>query len=404
MSEKTTGTGKPGGRLLSIDVYRGLDMMFIMGMWEVWMGIARLFGVTDYHAPIVNQMSHVPWNGLHLIDCVFPTFLFIAGLSFPFSLAKSREKGLGEGRIWWKTLKRGLLLIFLGMIYAGTFRWVWGNWNGVHTTSVLGRIGLAWMLSAFIFMAIRSWKIRFGIFLALLGFWWWLLQCCPAPGTPADVDWMSQAGAKWNLVMWTNVHWPRWFGSPHATNPEAWLGAIGGLCTAMIGMFTGEFVRATRETMSGNRRVVLMFAAAAALGLVGWGISLAGTPIVKNLWTASFVCVVGAISLAVFATLHWAIDVKGWRKGTFFFEVVGLNAIAVYFGQQMIHAREPGGPLYFLIGYPDKLPPGYIKHAGIGLCQWVGPELGALLWGIAGFAFLWYCLYWLYKHNIFFKV
>lgn len=359
-------------RLLSIDVYRGLDMMFIMGMWEVWMGVARLFGVTDCRAPVVNQMSHVPWEGLHIIDCVFPTFLFIAGLSFPFSLAKSREKGFGEGRIWWKTLKRGLLLVFLGMVYSGTFRWTWGNWNGFHTTSVLGRIGLAWMLAAFLLLAIRSWKVRFGIFLVVLGFWWWLQPGGPKPQGHVD--------------------------------PEAWLGTIGGLCTAMIGMFTGEFVRATRETMSGGRRVGLMFAAAALLMLAGWGISAAGTPIVKALWTSSFVCMVGGISLAVFAALHWAIDVKGWRRGTFFFEVVGLNSIVVYFGQQMIRAREPGGPLYFLIGYPDQLPPGYIKHGALGLCQWIGPEWGAFLWGIAGFAFLWGCLYWLYRRNIFFKV
>ena len=154
-------------RLMSLDAFRGFDMMFIMGMWEVWMGVARLFGVTDCRAPIVNQMSHVPWEGLHIIDCVFPTFLFIAGLSFPFSLAKSREKGLSDARIWLRTLKRGVLLTVLGIVYNGCLT---SGSDHFRFASVLQRIGVGWKFAGFVFLAVRNWKVRAGLFVGLLVF------------------------------------------------------------------------------------------------------------------------------------------------------------------------------------------------------------------------------------------
>ena len=98
---------------------------------------------------IARQMGHVSWNGLTQHDTIFPLFLFIAGVSFPFSLSKQRASGISERRILFKVIRRGMTLIVLGMIYNGLFRF---DFASLRVASVLGRIGLAWMFASLLYM------------------------------------------------------------------------------------------------------------------------------------------------------------------------------------------------------------------------------------------------------------
>ena len=127
-----------GKRLLSLDALRGFDMIFIMGFASVITAACGLFPGGD-SSFLASQMHHVPWNGFHHHDTIFPLFLFIAGVSFPFSHAKQVAGGASKGRIYRKIFTRGILLFLLGLVYNGFFRL---DFAGLRIFSVLARIGL----------------------------------------------------------------------------------------------------------------------------------------------------------------------------------------------------------------------------------------------------------------------
>ena len=175
--------GAPG-RLLSLDALRGFDMVFIMGGAALLAALAQWLPCPFTHA-LAAQMDHVEWHGLRHHDTIFPLFLFIAGISFPFSLAKQRADGKSEGAIHWKVVRRGLTLVALGIIYNGLL----SHWDLTQAryASVLGRIGLAWMFAALIYLH-AGWRRRALYTAALLVGYWLLLRFVPAPdGGGADI-------------------------------------------------------------------------------------------------------------------------------------------------------------------------------------------------------------------------
>ena len=123
-------------RLLSLDALRGFDMLFIMGFAGLVVALCKLWP-GDFSAWMSAQMGHAAWDGFFHHDTIFPLFLFIAGISFPFSLAKQRGKGLGERSIRMKVIRRGLTLVALGLVYNGLFNL---DFATLRLPSVLGRI------------------------------------------------------------------------------------------------------------------------------------------------------------------------------------------------------------------------------------------------------------------------
>ena len=101
-------------RLMSLDAFRGFDMFWIMGGEALLFTIAALFGFPEFH----KSFGHVPWEGLQFMDTVFPTFLFMAGASFPFSCAKSLERGMTRGQVARRALRRGITLMLLGIVFS----------------------------------------------------------------------------------------------------------------------------------------------------------------------------------------------------------------------------------------------------------------------------------------------
>ena len=169
-------TQKQSRRLLSLDALRGFDMFFIMGGASLFVALATLCP-TPFFQAIAEQMHHVEWNGLTHHDTIFPLFLFIAGISFPFSLAKQRERGKTEGEIYRKIVRRGLTLVLLGFVYNGLLHF---DFEHQRYASVLGRIGLAWMFGALLFVRTRV-LTRVWITAAILVGYWLLLAfigCC----------------------------------------------------------------------------------------------------------------------------------------------------------------------------------------------------------------------------------
>ena len=143
-----------GGRLASLDALRGFDMFFIMGLGTLVVNLCVALGLGS-DCWLAVQMKHPTWLGISHRDTIFPLFLFIAGISFPFSLAKQRENGLSTARILLRIARRLALLVLLGMVYERFFA---SDARPFRYGSVLARIGIAWAAAAVmqVFLCIRA--------------------------------------------------------------------------------------------------------------------------------------------------------------------------------------------------------------------------------------------------------
>jgi predicted acyltransferase len=364
------------GRLLSLDALRGFDMFWIMGGEGLFSGLAALTGW-----PILiwweGQLGHVQWHGFQFYDMIFPLFLFIAGISFPFSLAKRIARNDSRQSIYKHVIGRGLILVLLGIIYNNGIRFDFGS---LRYGSVLGRIGLAWMFGALIFMNTKlSWRIFW--FCALLTGYWLLLLIFPAHDL-GSTDIFSQEG---NLA--SHIDRLLMPGKLHRGNhdPEGLFSTIPAIGTALLGMFTGEYLMSSHLREKPVKKVLVMILAAIALMIVGkvWNLSF---PLNKNLWSSSFVCFVGGLSLLLFSIFYLVIDVWGYKKWTLFFVVIGMNPITIYLVGRIVNFRSA------------------TKFFFEGLTQ-IMPESWTPLISSAGYVAIgWVFLYILYKKKIFLKV
>lgn len=364
-------------RLLSIDALRGFDMFFIVGLASLIIAVCNLFpGGAD--CALARNMTHAAWHGFRHHDTIFPLFLFISGMTFPFSYAKQVEKGHTKGQIYGKIFWRGFALVLLGLVYNGLFNF---KFSTLRYCGVLQHIGLAWMFSALLFVNFKT-SVRAIIAAVILIGYWLLLRYVPAPDMPAGTDPFSIEG---NIVGYVDRSILPGRLYQDIFDPEGLLSLFPAIVTAMLGAFTGEFVRLPEEKISGERKTVYMFATAAVMLAVGlvWSKVL---PINKPLWTSTFVLVAGAYSVGMFALFYWLIDVKGWRGWTYPFKVVGMNSITIYLAQRIISFR--GIDHFFFDGV-------------MGLCslEW------ALVVNHAGYLLLiWLFCWFLYKQKIFLKV
>jgi predicted acyltransferase len=373
MNSESKTTSK---RLHSLDALRGFDMFWIMGGEAIFTGIATLTGwpVFQWWA---TQLEHVEWHGFRFYDMIFPLFLFIAGISFPYSLAKRRETGEPESRIYRHIISRGLILILLGIIYNNGIRF---DFDTMRYGSVLGRIGLAWMLAAIIYMnAGRNFRMVW--FTMILIGYWMLLLLFPAHDLGAT-DPFSQEG---NLASYIDrLLMPgRLYRGNH--DPEGLFSTIPAISTALLGMFTGEFMMSKYLSDKPLKKVLYLLVAGIVFIIIGklWDIAF---PINKNLWSSSFVCFVGGLSILLFALFYLVIDVWEYRKWSFFFVVIGLNPITIYLTRRIIDLDN--AERFFFKGISDLMPETWAP----------------LIEGLGITAVGWIFLYILYKKKIFLKV
>ena len=362
------------GRLLSLDVLRGFDMSFIMGGEVVLICLASLFPNLKF---IAEQMGHSQWDGFTFYDLIFPLFLFLAGISFPFSMAKQLSIGKSRSAISLKVLKRGMMLVLLGVVYNGLLQF---DFETLRYASVLGRIGLAWMFASLLYIWLRrKWLVLFSA-VVLLGYWA-LLTLVAAPDAPEGASSLSVDGCIVGYV--DRCLLP---GTLHNVihDPEGLLSTLPAVVTALLGIFTGEFVRSRRVT-SEYRKVAAMLGAAIVLLVVGYVWNLV-FPINKNLWSCSFVCCAGGWSLLLFALFYLVVDVIGLRKWAFPLRVIGMNSITIYLAQQFVDFSKPVNALFG------------------GVLELLPREYHALGWWCCYMLVCWCLLYILYRKKVFLKV
>ena len=370
-------TKKPAvTRLHSLDALRGFDMFWIMGGEGIFVALATLTGwpVLEWWA---EQCEHVPWHGFHFYDMIFPLFLFIAGISFPFSMAKRIANNDSRMSIYKHVISRGLILVLLGILYNNGVKF---TFDTLRYGSVLGRIGLAWMFAALIFMNTKlSYRILW-FWVILLGYWL-LMVLFPAHDLGSS-DIFSREGNLASHIDRLLMPGRLYLGNH---DPEGLFSMLPAIGTALLGMFTGEFMLSKYLNDKPYKKVLYLIMAAVALMIIGqvWNLSF---PINKNLWTSSFVCLAGGLSLLLFSIFYLIIDVWQYKKWAFFFIVIGLNPITIYLAAKIINFKLASG--FFFDGISALLPKIFTQ----------------LVNGVGVTAVGWVFLYILYKKKIFLKV
>lgn len=367
-------------RLMSIDALRGFDMFFIIGGAGLIVMICKALGYGD--CELVKQMSHVPWEGLRHHDTIFPLFLFLAGVSWPFSLSSQVSRGRSALQIHLKILQRALILFALGMAYNGVFKEFKPEFR---VPSVLGFIGLSWAVGAVVFYHVRNAWAKGAVIGALLFGYWGVLCFVAAPGAPAGCDTYA---AEYNIVSWLDrTLMPNHIFRP-LYDPESLFAFAGGIAMALLGMMAGSLLKSDRFRPA-RKTLILLAGFAGLLALDALFVFVMGDKIVKSLWSPSFVLSAAAYSTAMLAVFYHIIDVWGLKKWAFGFTVIGMNSITVYL---MVRFIWFGGITKYFFG-------GIIKEIGEMSAPWEPVAERAV-----SLAVIWLILYFFYRKKIFFKV
>lgn len=376
MTAEEATVEKPS-RIASIDALRGFNMFFITGGSALIAGICSALNCPD--AWIARQMNHVNWIGFAHHDTIFPLFLFLAGVSWPFSLASQQSRGRSTLNIQLKALARVAVLFLIGLSFGGILKF---NPN-FRLMSVLGFIGLSWGAAASISLYVRRvWKL-FAIAVALLAGYYLLLQFCVAPGAPEGA---SSYSPQWNFPAYLDrLSWPNHLLYRRKYDPESFYSLPGGMALAMFGVLAGRLL-GWRNGPSPARKSVLLAAWAAVAAVAACVFEYAlGNPPIKKLWTPSFVLYSAAYALAMLALFHWIVDVLGLKRWTVVFDPVGKNSILAYVLSMVRVSATIQGFLF------------------AGLCKWAD-KWGAALTGLTLYLVVWSILYFFRQKKIFLKV
>ena len=364
------------GRLMSLDAFRGFDMMMIIGFDSMMYALGCwLYGESG--GWLVEQFSHPEWFGLSFYDTIFPTFLFIAGISFPYSYAKQLEKGMSQLQIHLKIFKRAAILVMFGWVVNGVFSTGFGD---LRYGSVLSKIGLGWMFAAIYYVHFRRFT-RILICAGLIVGYAILLCTIVAPDYPNA----SSLSIEGNFIGWLDrTLMPNhiWSCTRHF-DPESLFSTLPAAVTALLGMFAGDLLR--DGSRPPERRALALVGSGILLLAAGWAFAQI-MPVNKSLWSSSFVLLTGGGSYLLLAAVWYLVDVRQVRGWTMPLQVIGVNSIAVYLST-------------FLFGFE--------KAANFfcsGLVRACGPEWGTVVWHAGYLAVLWLVFRFLYRHNAIIKI
>ncbi len=377
-------------RLISVDALRGFDMFWIIGADSLVAALNRMSHnpVTSF---LASQLEHAEWEGFHFYDLIFPLFVFIVGVSLVFSLTKTTEQA-GRAEALKRIVRRGVLLFLLGIFYSGGFT---SSWPDIRLMGVLNRIALAYFFAGLLFCFFRP-RALLGICAGLLIGYWALLSFVPIrdiqltrsniarlaeqagdsetaayfanPGSPNPStvkNSLAWAGAHKLFSSTTNrvsgkygkglnlsdhIDFQYLPGKKYDTffDPEGFLSTIPAVATCLLGVFAGLVLKT--QSVDERRKVLYLI----GFGLTGvaagwvWNFQF---PVIKKIWTSSYVLVAGGYSAVLLGLFYWVVDVcqqRGWCQP---FVWIGMNSITIYLTKNIlggfgrVAARLAGGDI-----------------------------------------------------------
>ena len=344
----TSPTRQPSltGRLASVDVFRGFVMM-ALALQGYFPGIAMSRPGNPIFEFLGRQFSHVDWQGMAFWDTIQPSFMFLVGVSMTFSHYSRRGRGDSLQKVAGHVLYRSLVLIALGIMLASAHSertvWLFGE--------VLCQIGLAYPFAYLVVGRSRRTQLITGG--AILIAMWLAFALYPVPGAGFDYSAIGLTAdpgpytgffAHWNKYTSFAFAFDRWFinlfpqQQPFLANTHygPTLNFVTSIVTLIFGVMAGDLLRSARPTRDKALDLVKAGAVSLALGLVA-GFTIC--PIVKSIWTPSWVLVTGGVVLWYLALGIWLADLRGWTRPLFPFTVLGRNSLAIYLMLRLL--KEP---------------------------------------------------------------
>jgi predicted acyltransferase len=419
----------PSQRLMSLDALRGFDMFWIIGADALVRGLRGL-GDTGFTGFLATQLEHVEWEGFRFYDLIFPLFVFMAGVSLVFSLTRTLERA-GRAAALKRVFRRGLLLFVLGIIFSGGVR---SAWPDIRLMGVLQRIALAYFFAGLLFCYLKP-RALLAVAAGLLLGYWALLALVPIrniqleksnlarlaeqagdsqaaallkeAGNPSAVkDSPAWAAARKMFQATTHRVTGKFEKGLNLSNhldfqflpgrkydnfwdPEGLLSTMPAVVTCLLGVFAGLLVRSA--SVPDLRKVLLLLAVGAAGVALGWLWNLQ-FPVIKKIWTSSYVLVAGGYSAMLLGAFYLVVEVWKFQKWCRPFVWVGMNSITVYLasnflgGFRSLAQRLVGGDVQ---GY-------FNKH-------WIA-GLGDLLVPIVGLFLMFWFVNFLYRKKVFLRL
>lgn len=364
----------PSKRLVSIDALRGFDMLLIAGAGDF---LHQLKGKTGWGwlDAVADQFHHPAWEGFTLYDFIFPLFLFVAGVSIAFSVGKSLEQGMSKSALYKKAFVRMLLLLALGVLDKNP-PFPFFDLAHVRLGSVLGRIGIACFVGVVLYVNLSARRRLYVVGGVLLAYYA-ALMLVPVPGFGA-----GDLTFEGNLVGWFDRTFLPGRLLQRTYDENGLLTQFPALCLTLMGTFAGDILR-SNVLSEGKKffRLVLAGVIGVTVGLL-WSLHF---PIVKHLWSSSFIVLTGGMAFLALALFYGVIDILRVRAWAFPFVVVGMNSLTIYLAYRFIN-----------FSYTSKLLLG-------GLYAPLDPKWHSVVESFGALSLVWLLVYFLYRQKIFFR-
>lgn len=358
-------------RILSIDVLRGFDMLLIVFADRFFIGLNNGAG-TPFTKILASQFDHPEWFGSSFYDIIMPLFLFVVGAVIPFSLSKRIQESTSVTAIYGKLLKRFVILFILGWIVQGNLLALNSGQFRIFSNT-LQAIAVGYFFSCVAYIHLSK-KWLYAIFAFCLIAYALLLTVTTVPGIGGSV---LLPDLNFALYVDRLV-----FGRFDDGLQYTWLlSGLGFIATTLSGVFAGELIKSNHPRKKVALYLLLAGIAFLIVGLI-WGI---WHPIIKKIWTSSFVLASSGVCYILLALFYYIIDVKGNIKWAFPLKVIGMNAITAYLLSHVFNFSEIAAFLLF------------------GLEQYTGAYY-EMITATGGFALLYLLLWYMYKNRTFIKI
>ena len=385
-------------RVASVDVYRGFVMLLMMAEVLSLRHVSESFPTSTFWRILYFNQDHVPWVGCSLHDLIQPSFSFLVGVALPYSIASRKAKGASFGNLLGSAIKRSLILILLGIF----LRSLWSEQTNFTFEDTLSQIGLGY---TFLFLlGFRSQRIQIiALITILVGYWLAFVSYSIPPelanlaqtGVPPDWEhnrsgflshWNKNQNFAWAFDRWFLNLFPRENTFLYNEGGYSTLSFIPTLGTMILGLLAGNILRSNRVAKDKAKKFVIIGACLLAGGLL---VHFAGiNPIVKRIWTPSWVLFSGGCCFLLLAAFYWIVDIKDKKKWFFLLLVIGMNSIAAYVLADAFGAFITK-TLYVHLGHYDQV---------------FGNGFSTLVKGAFVLTIEWLILYWMYRKKIFIKI